>query len=176
MTVRGRFSDGRCQSALKISQKLRRARAEHIHYSTITDWIRRLHRGEDITRRASSSGRLLDEQINILITGVLEEAPLHSVRSLSSAIKYPRSTVWRYLHAADYTVHHLHHVPRMLTAAQKTERAETARELKNVRQSDKHRSWHYFLTGDELWFCDTMNHDYLWLMGELRCRFSRSKQ
>jgi hypothetical protein len=43
-------------------------------YSTITDWIRRLHRGEDVTNRASGSGRLLNEHINILITTALEDS------------------------------------------------------------------------------------------------------
>jgi hypothetical protein len=57
---------------LRIYQKLsaRPGRA-YPAYSTATDWIRRMHRGEDITRRASGSGRLLDEHINILIAAAL---------------------------------------------------------------------------------------------------------
>jgi hypothetical protein len=62
-------------------------------YPSITDWIRRLHKGEDLTRRPSSSGRLLDEQVNILIAAAFKEAPFHSVRSLASVIKYPGRTV-----------------------------------------------------------------------------------
>jgi hypothetical protein len=80
--------------ALKMDQKLSAhpGRA-YPAYSTISDRIRRLHMGEDITRRASGGGRLLDEQIKILILAALEEALFHSVRSLASAIKYPRTTV-----------------------------------------------------------------------------------
>jgi hypothetical protein len=61
----------RCEKghgALKIYQKLSwRPGPAYPAYSVITDWIRRLHRGENITRRASDSGHLLDEQINSLI-------------------------------------------------------------------------------------------------------------
>jgi hypothetical protein len=54
---------------LKIYQKLsaRPGRAypaySAILYSTTADWIRRLHKDEDITRRASGSGCSLDEQV-----------------------------------------------------------------------------------------------------------------
>jgi hypothetical protein len=117
--------------ALKIYQKLStRPGGSYPTYSTITDCIKRLQRSEDITRRASDSGRLLDEQIHILIAAALEEAPFHSVPSLASAIKYLRTTVWRYLHAVSCTERHLHLVARMLTPAQKAEKVETAWELK----------------------------------------------
>jgi predicted transcriptional regulator len=36
-------------------------------YSTVTNWIRRLVRNEDITRRAFGSGRLPDTRIDALI-------------------------------------------------------------------------------------------------------------
>jgi hypothetical protein len=68
--------------------------------------------------------------MNILIATTLEEAPFQSVRSLASGIKYPGTTVWQYLHAADYAVHHLPLVSHMLTPVQKSERGEIARKLK----------------------------------------------
>jgi hypothetical protein len=43
-------------------------------YPTITDWMRRFHRGRDIANRASGSGRLLDEQINIFIATAPEDS------------------------------------------------------------------------------------------------------
>jgi hypothetical protein len=74
--------------ALNVYQKLS-ARQDRAYwaYSTITDSIRRLPRGEDIATHASGSGRLLDAYINILLAAAIEEAPFHSVRSLASAIK-----------------------------------------------------------------------------------------
>jgi hypothetical protein len=38
--------------------------------SMITDWLRKLERPNGITRRASGSGRLLDDRIGALITFV----------------------------------------------------------------------------------------------------------
>jgi hypothetical protein len=51
------------------------------------------------------------------------------VLSVVSAIKYPRTGLARYLHAAGHTVRHLHLVPRMLTLVQTAEGADTAMEL-----------------------------------------------
>jgi hypothetical protein len=53
----------------------------------------------------------------------------------------------------------------MSTLAQKAERVKAARELKTVPRSAKHRSWCYFLTGDESWLYDTMNCDRMCLPG-----------
>jgi hypothetical protein len=132
-------------------------------YSTVTDWIRKLRRGDDITQRASGSGRLPDDRIDVSITTALSHAPFHSVHSLSSAIKCPWSTVWRHLHCAGHVVRNLHFVPHTLSSAQKASRVEYAIELKQVLASAKHRSWRYFLTDDESWFCFSSDHDHMWV-------------
>jgi hypothetical protein len=98
--------------ATRIYQKLS-TRLGHtlLTYSMITDWLRKLERGNDITPRASCRGRLLDGRIDALITSALEPCPFHSVRTLCSAIKHPRTTVWRHLHAAGFVVRNLRLVP-----------------------------------------------------------------
>jgi hypothetical protein len=53
----------------------------------ITSWKRALLRGEGIQHHAPGNGRLPDEGVDVLISGALEEATCHSVRSLTSTIK-----------------------------------------------------------------------------------------
>jgi hypothetical protein len=113
------------------------------------NWIRALERGEDILRRAPGSGRRPVEEIDVLIALALGEEPFHSVRSLATAIKPPPATVWWNLHAAGYVLRHLRLIPHTLSVSQKATRVRMAIELKNVIESAKHRSWRYFLTGDE---------------------------
>jgi hypothetical protein len=151
--------------ALRIHQQLSaRVRGRYPAYSTIPDWIRRLERDEDITQRASGSGCLRNDHIDVLIANALEETPFHSVRSLASSIKYPQTTVWRHLHNACYMVRNLHLVPHTLSAAQNAERVARATAMKQVLQSAKHRGWRYFLTGDESWFYFASDHDHMWLL------------
>jgi hypothetical protein len=88
-------------------------------YSTITNWVRALTRGEDIQGHASGGGRLPDERVDALIASAMEESPFHSVRSLASTIKIPSTTVWRHLHSSGYVVRNLHIVPHALSGAQK---------------------------------------------------------
>jgi hypothetical protein len=121
-------------------------------YSTITNWIRALTRGEDIHGHASGAGRLPDDRVDTLVINALEESPFHSVRSLASTIKIPPTTEWRHLHARGFIVRNLHIVPHMLSLAQKAVRVESAIELKKVVCSAKHYAWRYILTGDESWF------------------------
>jgi histone-lysine N-methyltransferase SETMAR len=150
--------------ALRIYQKLSaRVGGRFPSYSTITHWLRRLRRNEDITRRASGSGRLAFDEIDSLIADALDEAPFHSVRSLASSIKYPHTTVWRHLRTAGYIVRNLHLVPHTLSPAQKAQRVTMAIELQQMVRLAKHRSWRYFLTGDESWFYFAIDHDHMWL-------------
>jgi histone-lysine N-methyltransferase SETMAR len=132
-------------------------------YSTITNWIRALGRGEDIRERASGGGRVPDERIPTLIAEALTEAPFHSVRSLASTIKIPKTTIWRHLHQAGYVVRNLRIIPHSLSDTQKATRVETAIDLKKVLMSAKHRGWRYILTGDESWFYFNIDHDRIWI-------------
>jgi hypothetical protein len=132
-------------------------------YSTITNWIRALERGDDILRRAPGSGRRPVEEIGVLIALALEEEPFHSVRSLATAIKSPPATVWRHLRAAGYVLRHLRLVLHTLSASQKATRVGMGIELKNVIESAKHRGWRSFVTGDEFWFSSSLDHENIWL-------------
>jgi hypothetical protein len=129
-------------------------------YSTIINWLRWLERGEDITQWASRSGPSVDNQIDSRTVIVLEETPFHSVRSIGSAIKCPRSTVWRHLHNTGSIVHNLHLVPHKLSLAQKPESRTTSIELKNGAISEisklalfPYRWWIIILFHNRLWSC-----------------------
>jgi hypothetical protein len=80
--------------ATKIYTKLL-ARAEEAcpAYSTITNCIRSLTRGEDIHGHALGGRHLPDDKVDILIINALEQSPFYSVRSLASTIKIPPTTV-----------------------------------------------------------------------------------
>jgi histone-lysine N-methyltransferase SETMAR len=151
-------------TADKMHQKLM-ARAQGIvpGYSTVTNWVRALGRGEDILVRASGSGRLADGELQIRIALALDEEPFHSVRSLAAALKSSPATVWRHLHMAGYVLRHLRLVPHTLSVSQKATRVEMAIRLKNVIASAKHRGWRYFLTGDESWFYFSIDQENIWL-------------
>jgi hypothetical protein len=97
--------------------------------STITDWLRKLKPGDDITRRAPGSGRLPDDPVDVLITPALEQRLFHSVRTFCSVIKHPRTTMGRHLHFAGFVVHNLCLVPHELSPSQKAERVGMAIKL-----------------------------------------------
>jgi hypothetical protein len=69
-------------SAQTMYQKLQ-ARSVPIcpAYSSATNWVRALDRGEDISMRASGSGCLPDSTIDLTITEELDIYLFHSVRS-----------------------------------------------------------------------------------------------
>jgi hypothetical protein len=110
-------------------------------YSTVTNWIRALDRGEDIRNYASRGGRVPDERIQTLVAEALTEAPFHSGRSFASTLKIPKTTGWRHLHHAGYVVCNLRIIPHSLSDAQKAIRVQTAIELKKVLLSAKDRGW-----------------------------------
>jgi hypothetical protein len=88
-------------------------------YSSVTNWIRALDSGEDISVRASGSGHLPDDRINEAIAQELDISPFHLVRSLASAIKKPPPTVWCHLHSMGFVIKHLRLVPHSLSEVQK---------------------------------------------------------
>jgi hypothetical protein len=67
--------------AIRIYQKLSTHLAHRLPaYSTAKDWLRGLERGDDITRRASGTGRLPNDCVDALIISILEQCPFHSLR------------------------------------------------------------------------------------------------
>jgi hypothetical protein len=68
--------------AIKMYIKLlARAGEAYPAYSTITNWIRTLTRGEGIHDHTSGGGPLPDDRVDALVINALEESPFHSVRS-----------------------------------------------------------------------------------------------
>lgn len=134
-----------------------------IAYSTITDWCRKLTRGENILTRKIGSGRVADGLIDLQIEKALEEMPFHSIRTLSSTLKIPKSTVFDHIKAMGLVVKHLKFVPHTLSDSQKVERVELSRKLLEVIKQARHQSWAYFLTGDESWFYFSTDYETQWL-------------
>jgi hypothetical protein len=128
-------------------------------YSSITNWARALDRWEDISMRASGSGRLPDSTIDFAMTERLEISPFHLIRSLASTIKRSPTTVWTHLHCMSFVIKHHRFVPQKLSPVQRNERVQHSINLKKIFKSARHRRWRYVLTGDESWFYFTINHE-----------------
>jgi hypothetical protein len=93
-------------------------------YSTITDWLRKVERGDDITRQASGSSQLPDDCIDALITSAPEQYLLHSVSILCSTFKDSCTTVLRHRHSAGLIVRNLRLVPHEFSPSQKRNELE----------------------------------------------------
>jgi hypothetical protein len=132
-------------------------------YFSITNWIRALDRGEDISVRAFGSVRLPDDRIDEAIAQELDISPFHSMRSLASAIKRPPPIVWCHLHSMGFGIKHLRLVPHSLSEVQKQKRVEYSIKFKHILKQAKHRGWRYILTGDESWFYLTIDHEQIWM-------------
>lgn len=129
---------------------------EHFHeeappYSTITRWVRLYENGIDIFTRSPGQGRTTNQHIYNLIKGQLESFPFHSLRSLSTALKIPKSTIHDYLRRMGYVIKCLRYVPHKLTDSQKVQRVEISIQLLKIIKEARHQSWAFFLTGDETW-------------------------
>jgi hypothetical protein len=147
-------------SAQTMYQKLQ---AQHAPicpaYSAITNWVRVLDRREDISMRASRSGRLPDNTIYLAIIKKLDSSPFQSVRLLASAIERSPKTIWTHSHCMGFVIRHLRFVPHTLSSIQKNERGQHSINLKNRLKSAKHRGWGCILAGDESWFYFTLDHE-----------------
>jgi hypothetical protein len=108
-----------CSTTKIYNKLLARAGEACPVYSTITNWIKALTRGQDIHGHASGGGHLPDDRVDTLVINELEESPFHSVRPLASIIKIPPTTVWRHLNARDSVVRNLQIVLHMLSLTQK---------------------------------------------------------
>jgi hypothetical protein len=63
-------------------------------YSTVTKWLRRLACGDDILEPAERKGKESDGLVDFKIVIALTAFPFHSVRTLTSSLKIPRSTIY----------------------------------------------------------------------------------
>lgn len=131
-------------------------------YSSVTNWVRALERGEDILTRKEWIRKSPDERIDELILQALEDQPFHSVRTLSATIKTHTATVWRHLKSIGLVVKHLRFVPHMLIEDHKVMLYTYAKELLFILEDAKHRSWTFFITGDESWFYFTIDYETQW--------------
>lgn len=136
---------------------------DDVKYGTIKEWCRRIKRGEDILHRKIGSGRIADELIDGKISQALEEMPFHSIRTLSTALKVPKSTVFDHITSMGLVVKHLKFVPHTLSLSQKVERVEISKQLLEVIAQARHQSWAFFLTGDESWFYFITDFETQWL-------------
>ena len=148
---------------------------ESIHYSTITDWIRKIKRGESILVRKTGSGPSSDEIIDQKIYAELNCYPFHSLRTLSTCLKIPKSTIYDHLKKMGFTVKHLKFVPHVLNSEQKLNRVRLAKQLLEVIAQARHQSWRYFLTGDESWFFFVEDFAIQWVAPNQK-PFQRSKR
>jgi transposase len=118
-------------------------------YSTVTKWLRRLVCGDDILepveRKGKESNGLVDFKILIALTAF----PFHSVRTLASLRKIPRSTIYDHVQRGNFPVQHLRWVPHTLDDSTKQARLEMAGTMLKMIAEARHQSWRYFLTGDE---------------------------
>jgi histone-lysine N-methyltransferase SETMAR len=151
-------------SATTIKEKLdAHLASEAPSYSTITNWLCALARGDDIQTRRFSPGRAPHFENDALILDCLHMYPFSSVRSISTHTKIPQTTVYRTLLRLNFTVKHLKWVPHTLTEAQKRKRVEISQELLWILSTAKRRGWAKFLTGDESWFYLSTDHQLVWL-------------
>ena len=163
-------------NAIQIYQKCcKNFPDESIHYSSITNWIRKIKRGENILVRKIGSGPLSDETIDLKIYSALNEFPFHSLRSLSTCLKIPKSTIHDHLKKMGFIVKHLRYVPHILNSDQKMNRVKISKQLLDEIAEARDQSWRFFLTGDESWFFFIEDFDIQWVApGEKP--FTRSKR
>ena len=119
-----------------------------VHYSTITDWIRKIKLGDDILTRKIGSGPSGDSTIDVQICFQLEQFPFHSIRTLSSTLKIPKSTIHDHLLKMGFVVKHLRFVPHTLNSIQKLNLVNLSKQLLKIIEQARHQSWQFFLTGD----------------------------
>ena len=119
-----------------------------VHYSTITDWIRKIKLGVDILTRKIGSGPSSDSTIDVQICLQLEQFPFHSLRTLSSTLKIPKSTIHDHLRKMGFVVKHLRFVPHTLNSIQKLNRVQLSKQLLKIIEQARHQSWRFFFIED----------------------------
>jgi hypothetical protein len=151
-------------SATKVDIKLlARAGEACPAYSTITNCIRALTRGEDIGGHASGGGHLLDDRVDTLVTNTLEESPFHSVRSLASAIKIPsNNSMATFARQGLCSAKPAHRSPHSILGSESGPGRIGNRIEKSAVLGETLWGSH-ILTGDESWLYFPINPDHAWV-------------
>jgi hypothetical protein len=108
-------------------------------------------------------GKPSDGVIDLQILTELTEFPFHSVRTLASALKIPRPTVWVHLQKGIFVVKHFREVPHTFDVVEKRTRVTMSEGLLKDLEQARHQGWHYFLTGDESWFFYATDFERMWV-------------
>jgi hypothetical protein len=66
-------------------------------YSSVTDWLQRLHFGEAILESGIDTGQLPDGFIDFKLFTELTAFPFRSLRTVAHTLKIPPSTIWDHL-------------------------------------------------------------------------------
>jgi hypothetical protein len=137
-------------------------------YSTVTKSLRRLVCGDGILEPVKRKGKELDGLVDFKILATLTAFPFHSVQTLASSLKIPRSTIYDHLQRGNFPVKHLRRIPHTLDECTKWTRVEMANSMLKMIDEARYQSWRYFLTGDESWFFYSIEYIQMWLpQGEM---------
>jgi predicted DNA-binding protein YlxM (UPF0122 family) len=89
--------------------------------------------------------------------------PFHSVGTLASLLKIPRSTIYDHLQRENFTVKQLRWVLHTLADCTKQARVEMATSMLKMITEASHQSWQCFLTADESRFFCSTKYEQMWL-------------
>jgi hypothetical protein len=101
--------------------------------------------------------------VDFKILIALPAFPFHSVRTLASLLKTPRSTIYDYLQRGNFIVKHLRSVSHTLDDSTTQARVMIANSMLKMITEARRQSWPDFLTGDESWFFYSTDYEQMWL-------------
>jgi hypothetical protein len=104
-----------------------------------------------------------DGLVNFKILVALTVFPFHSVRTLASSLKIPRSTTYDHFQRGNFPVKYLRWVSRTLDPYGKRVRVGMANSMLMTTAAVRHQSWPYFLTVDESWLFYSTDYEQMWL-------------
>jgi hypothetical protein len=101
--------------------------------------------------------------VDFKILIALPAFPFHSVRTVASLLKIPRSTIDDHLQRGNFTVKPLKCVPHTIDDCTQQARVKMANSMLKMIAEARHQNWRYFLTGDESQFFDSTDYEQMWL-------------
>jgi hypothetical protein len=104
-------------------------------------WFRRIVCGDDILEPMERKVKNSDGRMDFRNLIALIAFQFHSVRTIVSSLKIPRSTICDHLRIRNFTVKHLKWVPHTLDECPKRARGEMANSMLNMIAEDRHQSW-----------------------------------
>ena len=135
-----------------------------ISYSTVCKYLREKSFNSASSMNNNISNLNNDQNIDIRILEVLDKEPYASIRQIAKITGIPNTTVYRHLiEILGYQNKLLKWVPHILTVEIKKQRVDKSMQLLKILQSAKHRSFKYFVTGDESWFEYDYYHVRQWI-------------